>query len=156
MATSYNVTGDPFTQPQLSSTSDTPTPLDAENDNDDTDADADLKKKKKKKKKKKLPHVPGDEYCRRRKNRDKIACQPRIPRHASPESPSRTNRFGTPLGYAQFFMPDVNDKKGGEPGCESVVSALLLLVSTSPNGALKLKADPSFYAGPTRQIHWNT
>jgi endopolyphosphatase len=38
---------------------------------------------------------------RKKKRRRK---KPRLPRHASPHSPSRTNRFLTPLSYTQFFI----------------------------------------------------
>jgi hypothetical protein len=68
----------------------TPLPLEGE----------ELKKKKKKKGPKK-GHAPGDKWCRRHKNRNKPICQPEIPRHADEGSPSRTNGWGTPLGYAQ-------------------------------------------------------
>ena len=113
---SYNATGTPYRQPpdvdSSSSSPDSPSSQADEHD-DDKDEENDLEarseedlKKKKKKKKKKPAHVPGDEWCRRRKNRDKIVCQPRIPRHADGESPSRKNTFGTPLGYAQVSEGD--------------------------------------------------
>jgi endopolyphosphatase len=43
---------------------------------------------------------------RRRKGRKrkKPSGFPRLPRHAAPDSPSRTNRYLTPLGYTQWFI----------------------------------------------------
>ncbi|CED83970.1 Acid sphingomyelinase and PHM5 phosphate metabolism protein [Phaffia rhodozyma] len=38
-----------------------------------------------------------------------------LPRYIDPRSPSRTNGFGTPLGYAQFYMPDVNRHSSTPP-----------------------------------------
>ncbi|KAL7410416.1 Metallo-dependent phosphatase-like protein [Mrakia frigida] len=137
----YNTTGTPYRQsPNVdSSTSSSPSPPSDEDDDDLSDSSEDLKKKKhkKKKKKKKPAHVPGDEWCRRRKNRDKIVCQPRIPRHADGESPSRKNTFGTPLGYAQFFLPDVNGKKQPEYTLEYLTypPSLLLPPSHSPSNS---------------------
>lgn len=45
---------------------------------------------------------------RKSKHRRKKKKQPtydRIPRHVSPHSPSRSNRFGTLLGYVQYYLP---------------------------------------------------
>jgi len=124
---SYNVTGTPYRQPpdvDSSSSSSTDSPssqaddLDLDDDDEEdlsTRSEEDIKKKKKNKKK--PAHVPGDEWCRRRKNRDKIVCQPRIPRHSDGESPSRKNSFGTPLGYAQVSFGELRlmvEGGGGE------------------------------------------
>lgn len=46
---------------------------------------------------------------RRRKHRKKKKRPaPRLPRHFSPASPSRTNRFLTPLAYDQYYLPHAN------------------------------------------------
>lgn len=78
-----------------------------------SDAESFMLKKKKKKKdgkdKKKAPkrdhghkHRKEKEVnCKDKKNRDTWACRPKKPRYAGGESPSRTNRLWTPLGYAQ-------------------------------------------------------
>lgn len=64
--------------------------LDFKTSNEVTPLDLDaLKKKKKKHKKKHKKKKPS----------------PSLPRHTSPDSPSRTNRFLTPLGYVQYYLP---------------------------------------------------
>lgn len=94
----YNSTGEPFRQsPEAAYFVEE---VADEEDEDEMSTEAELKKKKKKKKKK-GPPKPGDRYCRRKKNRSLPICQPRLPRHADKNSPSRKNGFGTPLGYAQ-------------------------------------------------------
>lgn len=40
-----------------------------------------------------------------RKHRKKKKPVPRLTRHFSPFSPSRTNRYLTPLGYTQYYLP---------------------------------------------------
>lgn len=40
-----------------------------------------------------------------RKHRKKKKPVPRLPRYSSPQSPSRTNRYLTPLGYTQYYLP---------------------------------------------------
>lgn len=78
----YNVTGLP---PTLSS----------------QDDDYEVEKKKKKEKKKKHDRSKPDVDCNRKENKKKWECRPKKPQHADPESPSRSNKLWTPLGYAQ-------------------------------------------------------
>ena len=42
---------------------------------------------------------------KRRKHRKKKKPIPRLPRHASSDSPARRNRYLSPLGYTQYFLP---------------------------------------------------
>lgn len=58
-------------------------------------------RKKKKGRKKKHDKDKPDVDCSRKENRSRWACRPKKPQHADPESPSRSNRLWTPLGYAQ-------------------------------------------------------
>ncbi|KAH9843836.1 uncharacterized protein C8Q71DRAFT_793476 [Rhodofomes roseus] len=39
--------------------------------------------------------------------KDALRCDVAKPWHASPDAPSRTNRLWTPLGYAQYYLPDL-------------------------------------------------
>lgn len=41
----------------------------------------------------------------RRKGKKKRRPVPRLPRYHSPNSPSRTNRYLSPVGYTQYFLP---------------------------------------------------
>ncbi|THH11704.1 hypothetical protein EW145_g447 [Phellinidium pouzarii] len=78
-----------------------------------------LKKKKKKEKKKKEKKTPKRKHghkhpgkeaevdCKKKENRETWACRPKKPQYASPDAPSRTSTLWTPLGYAQYWLPDV-------------------------------------------------
>ncbi|KAF8341399.1 Metallo-dependent phosphatase-like protein [Cantharellus anzutake] len=61
--------------------------------------------------------IPGNRLhkkkvdCRRKKYRNKKSCRLKNPRHASPASPSRRNTLWTPLGYSQFYIPDLDEYK---------------------------------------------
>lgn len=87
------------------------------------DADTELRRKKKKKKhggrRKRPTHRPGSAWCRRRKHMFEPVCQAPKPRFVDADAPSRKNGFGTPLGYSQWFLPDVNSGKKAEPECTS-------------------------------------
>lgn len=64
--------------------------------------------------KKKKPHK---DECDKAKNRDKPHCYfLRKPRYESPESPSRSNKPLSLLGWTQFYLPDIekNSKKAPE------------------------------------------
>ncbi|EJD01156.1 uncharacterized protein FOMMEDRAFT_21595 [Fomitiporia mediterranea MF3/22] len=78
--------------------------------------DSDLKKKKKKggkgKKRKHGHRHPGRETnvdCKKKENRGTWACRPRKPQYASDDSPSRRNTLWTPLGYAQYWLPNLDE-----------------------------------------------
>lgn len=65
--------------------------------------------KKKKKKKKK-------DDCSKPEHEDQPHCKFRQKeRHFSPESPSRSNTLFTPLGYAQFYLPDIDEQTKSAP-----------------------------------------
>lgn len=50
--------------------------------------------------------------CKKPENADKPKCSfKNKPRYSSPESPSRSNKPLTPLGFTQFFLPDIEDQK---------------------------------------------
>lgn len=52
-----------------------------------------------------VPEVDAARRKKGRKHRKKKKPVPRLPRYASPHSPSRTNRYLTPLGYTQYYLP---------------------------------------------------
>ncbi|KZT74415.1 endopolyphosphatase [Daedalea quercina L-15889] len=58
------------------------------------------------------PYVPAMQAarssCDDADGRDAWWCGMAKPWHANPESPSRTNRLWTPLGYAQYYLPDLD------------------------------------------------
>lgn len=63
----------------------------------------------KKKKKKK-------DDCSKSEHEDQPHCKFRKKeRHFSPESPSRSNTLFTPLGYAQFYLPDIDEQSKSAP-----------------------------------------
>lgn len=50
--------------------------------------------------------------CKRPENEDKPRCSfKRKPRYSSPDAPSRSNQPLTPLGYTQFYLPDLARQK---------------------------------------------
>lgn len=54
--------------------------------------------------------------CDRPENEDKPHCRwRRRQRHANATSPSRMNRYLSPLGYAQFYLPDLDIRADGQP-----------------------------------------
>lgn len=60
-------------------------------------------------------HHRKKDDCRRPENEDKPHCTfKHKPRYADPNSPSRRNSMLSPLGYTQFFMPNL-DKQTKEP-----------------------------------------
>ncbi|KLO18105.1 endopolyphosphatase [Schizopora paradoxa] len=50
--------------------------------------------------------------CNKKEYRDTWACRPEKPYHASEDAPSRRNQLWTPLGYAQYWMPNVGEANG--------------------------------------------
>ncbi|WWC93041.1 uncharacterized protein L201_008005 [Kwoniella dendrophila CBS 6074] len=53
--------------------------------------------------------------CKKKENEDKPHCVfRRLPRYYDKNSPSRSNRALTPLGYTQFYLPKIN-KQSNEP-----------------------------------------
>ncbi|KAG6919426.1 hypothetical protein DXG01_006309 [Tephrocybe rancida] len=46
-------------------------------------------------------------YCKVKKNRETWKCFLNETWYSDPESPSRTNKLWTPLGYAQYYLPDL-------------------------------------------------
>ncbi|KAG8966443.1 Endopolyphosphatase [Tulasnella sp. 419] len=58
---------------------------------------------------------PGKIDCTRRKNRDKDECVFKKPRYASKFSPSRMNTLWSPLGYTQFYLPDLDTSNVTSP-----------------------------------------
>jgi endopolyphosphatase len=87
-------------------------------DDDDLVAEDRRKKKNNGKKKKGGGHRHGKKPktdCDKPEHEDQPHCKFRSkPRYFSPESPSRMNQKFTPLGYAQFYVPDL-DKQTEEP-----------------------------------------
>jgi endopolyphosphatase len=58
---------------------------------------------------------PEKPDCSLPENAEKYACRPWGPRHASPDSPSRTNRLWSLLGYAQYYLPDLAESTHKKP-----------------------------------------
>ncbi|KAF8076398.1 endopolyphosphatase, partial [Lyophyllum atratum] len=54
-------------------------------------------------------HGDKEAHCRRPENEETWKCFLNETWHSDPESPSRTNKQWTPLGYAQYYMPDLED-----------------------------------------------
>ncbi|ORX37963.1 Metallo-dependent phosphatase-like protein [Kockovaella imperatae] len=81
---------------------------------EDEDFWSDMKKKRRtghRHRKKKAKHD-----CRRPENRDRPHCVfARLPRHYDKASPSRSNGPLSPLGYTQFFLPDVDSTRDIAP-----------------------------------------
>jgi len=50
-----------------------------------------------------------DSLCKKAKYQDSWKCHLKDPWHSDPDSPSRTNQRWTPLGYAQYYIPDLDD-----------------------------------------------
>lgn len=68
----------------------------------DTDGGEAHEERRRKGSKRKHGHRhPKQPNCTLEENKDRWACRPWGPRHASPDSPSRTNRLWSLLGYAQ-------------------------------------------------------
>jgi len=53
------------------------------------------------------PALEPEAACDDASGRNTWRCDVAKPWHASPDSPSRTNRLWTPLGYAQYYLPDL-------------------------------------------------
>lgn len=54
--------------------------------------------------------------CSKPEHEDQPHCKfRRKERHFSPESPSRSNTLFTPLGYAQFYLPDIDEQTKSAP-----------------------------------------
>lgn len=85
-------------------------------DDDDIRGTDDLKKKGKKRKGGGHRHGKKPKNnCHKPEHEDQPHCKFRSkPRFYSPDSPSRSNQMFTPLGYAQFYVPDL-DKQTQEP-----------------------------------------
>jgi len=100
----YNITGAPVIRQEGQGT------------DDDTTIDAEKKKKKGSKRKHGHGHPKKDKNidCSKKEYRDTWACRPKKPYHASEDSPSRENQLWTPLGYAQYWMPNVGEANGTE------------------------------------------
>jgi endopolyphosphatase len=58
---------------------------------------------------------PEKPDCTLPENQEKYACRPWGPRHASPDSPSRSNTLWSLLGYAQYYLPDLGESKRKSP-----------------------------------------
>lgn len=77
------------------------------------DENGDLKKKKRKHGHR---HKDPKSDCSKKENEDKPHCVfKRLPRYYSKYSPSRSNQPLTPLGYTQFYLPDVDNVDEGKP-----------------------------------------
>jgi endopolyphosphatase len=80
---------------------------------DEVDDDIDIEKKR--------PgghrHGRKKDDCSRPENEDKPHCTfKHKPRYYSKHSPSRSNKPLTPLGYAQFYLPDIDKQTDSAPG----------------------------------------
>jgi endopolyphosphatase len=53
--------------------------------------------------------------CSLPENKEKYACRPWGPRHASSNSPSRNNTLWSLLGYAQYYLPDLAESTKKNP-----------------------------------------
>lgn len=58
---------------------------------------------------------PEKPDCSQKENEAKYACRPWGPRHSSPNSPSRTNTLWSLLGYAQYYLPDLEGSTKKHP-----------------------------------------
>lgn len=87
-------------------------------ESNDSPVNDDLSKKKKKKKKGRKGghhHKKPKSHCRQPEHEDQPHCKwKRKERYFSEDSPSRSNRLFSPLGFAQFYLPDV-DKQHEKP-----------------------------------------
>lgn len=105
---SYNVTGlrleeGILEQTQINSTSDAEDDHGMQTDDMETQKRRTGHRHRKQKKKKKKND------CSKPEHEDQPHCKFRQKeRHFSPESPSRSNTLFTPLGYAQFYLPDID------------------------------------------------
>jgi endopolyphosphatase len=62
-------------------------------------------------------HGKKKDDCTLPENEDKPHCTfKHKPRYYSKESPSRSNKPLTPLGYAQFYLPDIDKQTESAPG----------------------------------------
>jgi endopolyphosphatase len=62
-------------------------------------------------------HGKKKDDCSRPENEDKPHCSfKHKPRYYSKHSPSRSNKPLTPLGYAQFYLPDIDKQTDSAPG----------------------------------------
>lgn len=62
-------------------------------------------------------HGRKKDDCSRPENEDKPHCTfKHKPRYYSKHSPSRSNKPLTPLGYAQFYLPDIDKQTDSAPG----------------------------------------
>ncbi|KAH9006990.1 Metallo-dependent phosphatase-like protein [Lactarius hatsudake] len=73
-------------------------------------SETNLKKKKKKSSKRKHGHRRGkgnrEELCKKRKYEDSWRCKLNEPWYSDPDAPSRVNTLWSPLGYAQYYLPE--------------------------------------------------
>ncbi|KAG8970624.1 Endopolyphosphatase [Tulasnella sp. 425] len=91
---------------------------DDDDDDDDDEEDVESEPDKKKKGSKRHHghrHDPDKIDCTLKKNRDREECIFKKPRHASKRSPSRRNRLWTPLGYTQWYLPDLDNSNKSHP-----------------------------------------
>ncbi|KAG8976510.1 Endopolyphosphatase, partial [Tulasnella sp. 427] len=91
---------------------------DNDDDDDDDDGEMDAEEEKKKKGSKRHHghrHDPDKIDCTLKKNRDREECIFKKPRHASKRSPSRRNKLWTPLGYTQYYLPDLDISNKSHP-----------------------------------------
>lgn len=111
---SYNVTGIDLDDNDLLDTAD---PI-----GEEVSIKKNKKEKGKGKKKKGSGHRHGKKPksdCNKPEHEDQPHCKFRSkPRYFSPQSPSRMNQMFTPLGYAQFYLPDLNKQTEEAPQWE--------------------------------------
>ncbi|KAG9050539.1 Endopolyphosphatase [Tulasnella sp. UAMH 9824] len=92
---------------------------DDDDDDDDEDDDEYEEREPDKKKGSKRHHGhrhdPDKIDCTLKKNRDLEQCIFKKPRHASKRSPSRRNTLWTPLGYTQYYLPDIETSSKSHP-----------------------------------------
>lgn len=89
--------------------------LDAEDLDDEDDEDA-LKRNRGHRHHRNKKHKKKKSSCSRPENEDKPHCVfRRKPRYFNKTSPSRSNKPLTPLGYAQWYLPDVDTSGSSRP-----------------------------------------
>lgn len=99
--------------------------------------DMELEKKKGSKRKHGHRHGGKKKDCKKKENRDNWECRPQKPWHSSAKSPSRMNTLWSPLGYAQFYLPDLKTaNKTHPPSWElEYVTYRLSALHPSPNAS---------------------
>ena len=98
---------------------------------------------------------PEKPDCDLPENEDKYACRPWGPRHASPDSPSRHNTLWSLLGYAQYYLPDLEEStKKSPPKYRMEYLTFGVDALRPPNDTAATQTVEAQNTGKKKVVHW--